>query len=119
MLHLVAMARAFSTTARALLRFLWKGTDPVPKYESMIENSISQNPKLVEVDKIEIEYEVKCSLSRRVANGCRGREHKSRADPVDRVSGKLFKGETRVTSVHAYHDGRVVYSKEEFNEAQK
>lgn len=55
------MARAFSTTARALLRFLWKGTDPVPKYESMLEDAVSKNPKLEEVDKIEIEYDAKCS----------------------------------------------------------
>ena len=51
------MARSFSTAARALLQFIWKGTDSVPQYEAMIEASVSKNPKLEGADKIEIEYE--------------------------------------------------------------
>lgn len=48
------MSRSFATTARAILYFIWKGTDPVSKYETMISNSITQNAKLKGADKVEI-----------------------------------------------------------------
>lgn len=113
------MARSFSTAARALLQFIWKGTDSVPQYEAMIERSVSKNPKLEGADKIEIEYEALHFSTRITAHLFRGREHTSRADPVSRVSGKIFRSGVRITSVHAYEDGRVVYSKEEINKAQE
>lgn len=48
-----------------------------------------------------------------------GKEHNSPKDEVDRVSGKIFNGLTRLTSVHAYADGRVTYSKDDHNDAQQ
>ncbi|DAA73117.1 TPA_exp: hypothetical protein A8136_5042 [Trichophyton benhamiae CBS 112371] len=94
--------RAFSSTARSLLEFVWKGTKPIPEYEENIKTQVGKNYKLDGVDRIEIA----------------GGEHDSAADPDMRVSGQIFKGHRRVTSVHAYKDGRVVYSKELFNESQ-
>jgi hypothetical protein len=38
----------------ALPQFIWKGADPVLKYEDMIKNKVAKNPKLKDVDKIEI-----------------------------------------------------------------
>jgi len=40
------MSRAFSTTARNLLRVIWKGTEAIPKYDEMIKEKIKSNPKL-------------------------------------------------------------------------
>lgn len=40
------MSRSFSTAARTLLHFIWKGTDAVSKYETMISNEVAQNSKL-------------------------------------------------------------------------
>ena len=48
-----------------------------------------------------------------------GQEHNSAKDKVDRVSGQVFKGITRVTSIHAYTDGTVIYSKKEYNDSQE
>jgi hypothetical protein len=48
------MHRGFSTAARALLQFIWKGTTPDPKYEKMIKEKISTNSKLSGADKVEI-----------------------------------------------------------------
>jgi hypothetical protein len=48
------MSRYFSSTARALLNFVWKGTEPVSYYESMIKDKLAKNPKLVGADRIEI-----------------------------------------------------------------
>lgn len=47
-----------------------------------------------------------------------GQENNTAKDKVNHVSGQVFKGNTRVTSVRAYTDGRVVYSKDEYNDAQ-
>lgn len=47
-----------------------------------------------------------------------GKEHSSTKDQGDRVSGQIYQGVTRLTSVHAYADGRVVYSKDDYNDAQ-
>lgn len=48
------MSRSFSTAARTLLHFIWKGTDAVSKYEIMISNEVAQNSKLKGADKVEI-----------------------------------------------------------------
>jgi hypothetical protein len=48
-----------------------------------------------------------------------GKAHISHKDNKLRVSGQIFKGQTRLTSVHAYADGEVEYSKQDFNNAQK
>lgn len=48
------MSRSFSTAARTLLQFIWKGTEAVSKYETMISNKVAQNSKLKEADKVEI-----------------------------------------------------------------
>jgi hypothetical protein len=50
------MRRAFSTTARTLLQFLWKGTTADPEYENMLKEKLSRNAKLVEADKVEIAW---------------------------------------------------------------
>jgi len=34
--------------------FIWKGADPVPKYENMIKDKFGKNPKLKDADKVEI-----------------------------------------------------------------
>jgi hypothetical protein len=52
---ILILSRAFSTAARALLQFVWRGTLPVPEYEGFIEGSVNRNPKLTGVDKVEIE----------------------------------------------------------------
>ncbi|KAK2807774.1 hypothetical protein FQN50_005316 [Emmonsiellopsis sp. PD_5] len=97
------MSRAFSTSAQFLLRITWKGTERVPKYEQMIENSVENNSKLKDrVETVEVA----------------GREHPSPRDPKLRVSGQLLdKDGIRITSGHWYHDGEVKFSKEEFNSA--
>jgi hypothetical protein len=48
-----------------------------------------------------------------------GEAHTSHKDNKLRVSGQIFKGQTRLTSVHAYADGEVEYSKQSFNDAQE
>ena len=46
-----------------------------------------------------------------------GKPHTSIVDTKLRVSGQIFKGNTRLTSIHAYDDGTVEYSKM-YNDAQ-
>jgi hypothetical protein len=48
------MRRGISTTARALLQFIWKGTSPDPEYENMLKGKIAKNSKLIGADKVEI-----------------------------------------------------------------
>ncbi|KAK2795258.1 hypothetical protein FQN52_006188 [Onygenales sp. PD_12] len=98
-----SISRKFSSTARALLQFIWKGTEPIPKYEDTVISKVKKNTKLTGADRIEIA----------------GGEHDSVADPKLRVSGQVFEGNRRLTSIHAYHDGTVVYSKEVFNKSQE
>lgn len=50
------MSRYFSSTARTLLRFIWRGSDPVTKYEDMIKEKMSKNPKLAHADTVDIAY---------------------------------------------------------------
>ncbi|KAF1820043.1 uncharacterized protein K489DRAFT_412070 [Dissoconium aciculare CBS 342.82] len=97
------MSRYFSTTAQAFLKFIWKGTEPVTKYEDLIKSKLSDNSKLALADTVEIA----------------GQPHVSSKDPKLRVSGQVYKGNVRLTSVHAYDDGTVEYSKQSYNEAQK
>ncbi|KAH6952599.1 hypothetical protein DER45DRAFT_573675 [Fusarium avenaceum] len=97
------MSRYFSTTARALLDFIWKGSEPVESFETMIRGKISRNSRLAEADKVEIA----------------GQPHTSRKDPGFRVSGQIYKGNKRLTSVHAYEDGRIVFSKDDYNASQE
>jgi hypothetical protein len=48
------MSRYFSSSARAFLNFIWKGTDPVGKYEDLLKEKLAKNPKLAQADTIEI-----------------------------------------------------------------
>jgi hypothetical protein len=48
-----------------------------------------------------------------------GEEHTSPADPKPRVSGQVFKEKRHLTSLHAYHDGTIIYSKDSINKAQE
>lgn len=48
------MSRFFSSTARSFLSFSWKGTEPVSKYEKLIKEGISKDPKLAKADVVEI-----------------------------------------------------------------
>lgn len=48
-----------------------------------------------------------------------GDEHTSLTDPKPRVSGQVFKDNRRLTSLHAYHDGTIIYSKDSINKAQE
>ena len=50
------MSRYFSTAARALLKFIWRGTEPVSKYEDLIKGKLSKNSKLAEADTVDIAY---------------------------------------------------------------
>ncbi|QPH01214.1 hypothetical protein C2857_005413 [Epichloe festucae Fl1] len=97
------MSRFFSTTARAFLSFVWKGTEPHSQYEVTARTQILKNTKLDGVDTVEIA----------------GQPHTSRNDPKVHVSGQIFKNGKRVTSLHVYEDGTVGYSKEIFNESQE
>ncbi|KAF5963454.1 protein kinase [Fusarium bulbicola] len=96
------MSRYFSTTARALLRFIWRGSEPVDSFENLIKDKVSRNPRLADADTVEIA----------------GQPHTSRRDQGFRVSGQIYKGDKRLTSIHAYEDGRVVYSKDDYNNSQ-
>jgi hypothetical protein len=49
----------------------------------------------------------------------RGQAHTSHEDSKLRVSGQIFRAQARLTSVHAYADGEVEYSKQSFNDAQE
>lgn len=86
-----------------MLRFIWKGTEPVERYEDMIRDKMSKNSKLAGADVVEIS----------------GQPHISPAVSKLRVSGKIFQEATRLTSVHAYDDGTVKFSKESYNESQE
>jgi len=57
------MSRSFSTAARTLLHFIWKGTDAVSKYETMISNKVAQNSKLKGADKVEIGWVIPLAQS--------------------------------------------------------
>lgn len=46
--------RFFSSTARALLDFIWRGTEPVTEYEDLIKRTLSKNRKLADADRVEI-----------------------------------------------------------------
>ena len=48
-----------------------------------------------------------------------GGEHSSSKDKAYRVSGQIYKGGTRLTSVHVYADKVVVFSKDDYNDAQQ
>jgi hypothetical protein len=48
-----------------------------------------------------------------------GEPHTSASDPKTRVSGQVFKDGKRLTSIHAYEDGVVQYSKLDINDAQE
>lgn len=48
-----------------------------------------------------------------------GKEHSSSKDKVNRVFKQIYNEVTRLTSVHAYVDERVVYSKNDYNNAQQ
>ena len=48
-----------------------------------------------------------------------GAAHTSRSDPQLHVSGQVFGPAGRITSVHAYDDGKLVYSQKKYNDAQK
>jgi hypothetical protein len=61
-LAMSSIRRNFSTTARALLEFIWKGTGSNSQYEDRIKAKLAKNPKLVDADKVEIAY-----VSRRVS----------------------------------------------------
>ncbi|KAJ5248623.1 hypothetical protein N7468_000074 [Penicillium chermesinum] len=98
-----SIRRNFSTTARALLEFIWKGTTSNPQYEARIKAKLAKNRKLADADKVEIA----------------GDEHTSPEDPKARVSGQVFKNNRRLTSLHAYHDGTIIYSKDSINKAQE
>ena len=39
--------RAFSATAKALIKFIWEGTVAHPNYEKIAENKMKKNPKLI------------------------------------------------------------------------
>ncbi|KXS93468.1 hypothetical protein AC578_9219 [Pseudocercospora eumusae] len=97
------MSRSFSSTARAILNFIWKGTEPVAQYEDLIKKKLSHNTRLAGADTVEIA----------------GRPHTSSKDAKLRVSGQIFKDNARMTSIHAYDDGTVEYSKQSYNDAQK
>ena len=51
-----SIRRNFSTTARALLEFIWKGTGSDAQYEARIKAKLAKNPKLVDADCVEIAY---------------------------------------------------------------
>ncbi|KAI9728114.1 MAG: hypothetical protein M1834_007830 [Cirrosporium novae-zelandiae] len=95
--------RTFSTTAKALINIIWSGTTEQPKYKAMIEEKLRKNNKLKNADRVEIA----------------GAEHTSTKDSQLRVSGQIYQGPRRLTSVHAYDDGRVEYSKKSYNDAQE
>ncbi|KOC12415.1 hypothetical protein AFLA70_310g001110 [Aspergillus flavus AF70] len=96
------MSRSFSTTVRSLLDIFWKNTQAKPEYEALINQSIETNPKLNKwAQRVEVA----------------GDEHDSKADPNLRVSGQIFNKEgNRITSGHWYKDGRVVYSRNTYNQ---
>ncbi|KAG8531806.1 uncharacterized protein KY384_003442 [Bacidia gigantensis] len=95
------MSRAFSTAARALLQFVWKGTQPVASYEEIIANDIAMNSKLQgKVDKVEVQ------------GGEHGRENNLW------VSIMIFSGMKRLVSAHANKRGFLEYSKIEYQKAQ-
>lgn len=115
------MRRAFSSTARALYQFIWKGTQPNTEYEALVTEGLKRNPELDGADRVEIEFvpflgtltPAFYSLS------SRGDPHISPKDQVMRVSGKVFRGDVRITSLHAYNNGLLVYSKKKYNDAQR
>ena len=55
-LEMSSIRRNFSTTARTLLEFIWKGTGSSPEYEVHLKAKLGKNPKLADVDKVEIAY---------------------------------------------------------------
>ena len=121
-----SIRRNFSTTARALLQFIWKGTGSKPQYEDRIKAKLAKNPKLADADRVEIAYVTayvfrrvsRCYRIRRILMNISGDEHTSPADPKPRVSGQVFKDNRRLTSLHAYHDGTIIYSKDSINKVQ-
>lgn len=55
-LAMSSIRRNFSTTARALLQFIWKGTGSNSQYEERITAKLAKNSKLVDADKVELAY---------------------------------------------------------------
>ncbi|KAA8643355.1 hypothetical protein EYZ11_000908 [Aspergillus tanneri] len=84
--------RSLSTTAKALIQFFWKGTKAHPKYEQLLEAKIKKNQKLAGTDKVDFA----------------GDPHTSDKDEKQRASGQIFKGSSRLTSVHVYENGDVI-----------
>lgn len=113
------MSRKFSSTARRLLEFIWKGATRDSKYEKIIEDQVGLNNRLKgAATKVEIQYEYAIVPIRRLT--CvSGSAHKSRSDPETHVSGQIYGAHGRLTSVHAYEDGTVEYSQKKYNEAQE
>lgn len=53
-------ARLFSTTARSLIRYIWKGTEPEPNYQQILEARLAEHPKLAgKVETAEVQYGIR------------------------------------------------------------
>jgi hypothetical protein len=48
------MSRYFSSTARALLKIIWKGTEEIPEYNSTIHRYVTNNTKLKGADTVTV-----------------------------------------------------------------
>lgn len=48
--------RAFSATAKALIKFVWDGTTAHPTYENIMKDKMKKNPKLAGADEVKFAY---------------------------------------------------------------
>ncbi|EER37135.1 conserved hypothetical protein [Histoplasma capsulatum var. duboisii H88] len=91
--------------SKDFVKFVLEGTIAHPNYEDFVEDKRKKNKKLAGADEVKF---------------AGAPHHTSDQDPKMRASGQVFRGTTsRLTSVHVYEDGTVVYSKESVNDAQE
>ncbi|MCJ1422388.1 hypothetical protein MMC29_000268 [Sticta canariensis] len=93
------MSRAFSTSAKAFLKFVWDGKGKESKWEEAGRKVIENSSKLPKIETAKV----------------KGKPHSS-ADPKEHVSMVLYDGKNdRITSVHVYGDGAGKFSKQKYN----
>ncbi|KAI4284466.1 MAG: hypothetical protein L6R35_004905 [Caloplaca aegaea] len=93
------MSRAFSTAAKALLKFVWDGMVKEVKWEDATRNFIENSPKIPHIETAKV----------------KGKPHTS-TDPLEHVSMVLYdEKNVRITSAHVYEDGTGKFSKHKYN----
>ena len=50
------MSRTFSTSAKALLNFIWNGISPRPEWEERVRKAVEGNLKLPSIDTVKVKY---------------------------------------------------------------